>query len=135
MTGEADHDGLIESFSQEPEHHLDLFWVGFEVVEGGTFADGEGFAAGLAGQFADGLGLIDPAIANESVDVVIGDTEVVTTRLRTGEAAGINRFLASAGTLTFRPGHDDVGIGEGGQADTSLAAGAIAGRFGFPGAG
>jgi hypothetical protein len=47
MTGEADHDGLIESFGQEPQHHFDLFGVGFEVVQGRAFAYGEGFAAGL----------------------------------------------------------------------------------------
>ena len=106
MASEADHHGLIESFGQEPEHHLDLFRIGFEVVQGCAFAGGEGLVAGLAAQFADGASLVDRAIADRGVNVVIGDAKVVTTRLGAGEAVGINRFLAAAGAFSFRPGHD-----------------------------
>ena len=135
VTGEADHDGKIEAFGQEPQHHLDLFGIGFEIVQGRAFAHGEGLVAGLTAQFSDGLSLVDPAKANEGVNVGIGDPAVLTTRMGASITRGINRFLASAGAFTFRPGHDRVGVREANQVDTGLATNTIAGRFGFPGTG
>lgn len=97
---------MIEAFSEEPEHHLDLFGVCFEVVQGRAFARREGLVTGLATELANGTSLVNPAIADQGIDIGIGDAEVITTGLGAGEAGGINRFLAAAAAFALGPGHD-----------------------------
>ena len=61
---------------------------------------------GLATELANGTNRVNPAIADQGMDVGIGDTELVTTRVRAGIAVGINRFLTSAGAFALGLGHD-----------------------------
>jgi hypothetical protein len=77
--------------------------------------------------------LVNSAIADQGVDVGIGDAEVVTIRMGAGITTGINPFLASAIAFALWPGRDWIGAGEGNQGDTGLATSTIVGWFGFPG--
>ena len=93
--------GEESRFCHLRKDYFDLFGVGFEVVQGRAFAGGEGLVAGLAAQFADGASLVNPAIADQGVDIGVGDTQVVTTRLGAGIAVGINRFLGATIALAL----------------------------------
>jgi hypothetical protein len=101
VTGKADHHGPIQAFGQKPEHHLDLIGLGFEIVQGRAFPDREGFAAGLTTEFANGLGLINPAIADQGVNGRVGDAEIITPGMRTSMSGGVNAFLSSSLAFTL----------------------------------
>ena len=101
MTCEADHDGDVDAFGHQPEHHLDAIGCGLEVVERGVAAAGESCFAGLAAKLLDVIVDSTFAVADEGVDLIIGDAEVVTPGIEAGEPGGADLLLASPSALTL----------------------------------
>ena len=77
---------------------------GFEPVQRGVAPGSEAGAAGLTAKGLDSFGLAVLAIADQSVDVSIGDAEVEALRVGTGEALGVHAFGGSAPAFDLAPG-------------------------------
>lgn len=130
----ADQDGDIEAFSQEPQNHFDLLRWGFEVVKGGAFAAREGVVTPLALEVLDVVRAAF-AIADQSMDVLIGDAEVFTGGVQAGQSLGGKGLLAATRTFAQAVG-DDVALDWNSlEPQPSAAVWAIVGRFGFPASG
>jgi hypothetical protein len=77
---------------------------GFEAVKGGVPAGGELSAAGLTIEILDRLTAPVMTVTDQGMERGIGDLEVEAVGVGTGEAIGVECFLAAAGTFL-------VGIG------------------------
>jgi hypothetical protein len=64
----------------------------------------EGGAASLTAKGLDALGLAMHAIPNQRVDLIIGDAEVGTLRVGTGEALGVHALGGSSPAFHLAPG-------------------------------
>ena len=72
------------------------------------------------------------SIANERVNAMIGDAEVVTFGIGTGVTLGGDAFLAATSAFALGVG-DDIGVGlQNGQRDAGLTVWAVTWRSGFP---
>jgi len=76
----------ISPFGQRGQHHGDLVGRGFQMRQRRVASSTEGGSAGLTTNRLDALGLAMLAIADESVELSIGDPEVRALRVRTSEA-------------------------------------------------
>jgi hypothetical protein len=72
----ADHDGDVDAFGHQPEHHLDAVGCCLEIVERGVASAGEVGSAPLAAEVLDVVLDASFAVADEGMDLVIGDAEV-----------------------------------------------------------
>ena len=79
----------VQSFGQRSEHHGDLVRGSFQPVEGRGAPGSERGTAGLTAKRLDALGMPMLAIADEGVNVSIGDAEVRALLASTGEALGV----------------------------------------------
>ena len=80
--------GKVESFSQGGQHECDLLRRGFEAIQGSVTSGRERGAAGLATKGLDRFSLTMLAIANERMNVSVGDPKVRALLIGTGEAFG-----------------------------------------------
>jgi hypothetical protein len=82
--------GRIEPFGPRREHYGDLVRRGFQTIQGGVASRTERGAAGLTTKGLDVLGTAMLAIADESVDLSIGDPEGGARSVGAGEACGVH---------------------------------------------
>src|SRR5262249_993538 len=75
----------IHPFCERSQHLRKTLGCGFEAVQWRISSCAGGGAAGLAAQGLDAFGLPVYAIADQRVDLCIGDTIVSTRTVRTGE--------------------------------------------------
>src|SRR5947209_19077305 len=68
--------GRVQPFSESRQHHGDLLRGGFQSVQRSVASGSEGGAARLTPKGLDRFSLTMLAIANERVDLIIGDPEV-----------------------------------------------------------
>ncbi len=80
----------IQPFGQRREHHCDLVRGGFQTVQGRVAPGSERGMAGLTAERLDLLSTTVLAIANQSMDLSIGDAEVGALLIGTGEAGGVH---------------------------------------------
>lgn len=99
--------------------------MGFQVIEWGVAPRAEAGLAALALQGLDVLSFTAFSIADQCMDLGIGDPEVVTLWIGTGMPLGLDLFLASPAALVFRPGLDVPLDGTDGQLKPRLAGWAV----------
>ena len=99
MTCEANHDGDVDAFGHEPEHHFDAVGCCLEIVERGVASAGEIGSAPLAAEVLDVVVDASSTVADESMDLVIGDAEVFAKRIEAGETGSGDLFLATSRAL------------------------------------
>src|SRR5215471_19673497 len=68
--------GRVQPFSQRRQHHGDLMRGSFQTVQGGVAPGTERGVAGLTTERLDPLSLTMFAIANQRMNVSVGDPEV-----------------------------------------------------------
>ena len=73
VTSEADHDGDVDPFGHQPEHHLDAVGRGLEIVERRVASAGEIRSAPLAAEMLDVSLDAAFAVADEGMDLIISD--------------------------------------------------------------
>ena len=76
MASVADHDGDVDAFGHQPEDHLDAVGCRLEIVEWGVASAGEVGCAPLAAEMLDVVVDASFAVADEGMDLIIGDAEV-----------------------------------------------------------
>jgi hypothetical protein len=96
--------GSIQSFGQRRQDHCDLLRRGFQTVERGMAPGREGGAAGLTAKGLDPFGLAMLAVPDQRVDMSIGDPEVWTLLVGTGEAFGGYPLRCSPTAFHLTPG-------------------------------
>ncbi len=101
----------VQPFGQRREHHGDLVRGGFQPRQGGVTSSAERGAASLTTRRLDPLRLTMLAIANERMNVSVGDPEVRTLLIGTGVAFGVYLFGCSRLLLTSRQGRTGPGAG------------------------
>ena len=101
MTGVADRDGDVHAFGHQPEHHLDAVGRCLEIVERGVASAGEVLAAPLAAKMLNVVSDAAFAVANEGMDLIMSDTEVVTLGIEAGETGGGDLLLATSNVLAL----------------------------------
>ena len=94
----------IQPFGQRREHHGDLLGRGFQTIQGSVASSTEGGAARLTRKVWMRSALAMLAIANQRMDVSIGDAEVWTLLVGTGVALGVYAFGCSPAAFHFTPG-------------------------------
>jgi hypothetical protein len=94
----------IQPFGQRREHHCDLVRGGFQTVQGSVAPGSERGMAGLTAERLDALSTTVLAIADQSVDVSIGDAEVRALLIGTGEARGVHPLGRSPPAFDLAPG-------------------------------
>src|SRR5215471_5396391 len=77
---------------------------GFQTVQRRVASGSEGSAASLAAKGLDLLGLAMLAIANESVDVSIGDAKVRALLIGAGETLGVHPLGCAQAAFDLAPG-------------------------------
>ena len=127
VTGETDQHGSIDTFGQKPEHELDFFGAGFQIVERRVDTAGKDLATGLALETLNAVGCA-------RVNRAIGHAAVVTSGVRAGETAGRDSFLESAAALAFRIGQQVAFGAHELETETGLAVRTIVRRLRFPAA-
>ena len=95
--------GSIQSFGQRREHHGDLLGRSFQAIQGGVAPGSERGMAGLAAKCLDPLSRAMLAIADQSVDLSIGDAEVGALRVGTGEVFGVDPLGRSPAAFDLAP--------------------------------
>ena len=93
----------IQPFGQRSEHHGDLMGRGFQTVQGRMPSSTERGAAGLTAKGLDPFGMAMLAIANESMNVSIGDAEVWALLVGTSEPLGVYAFGGSSAAFDLAP--------------------------------
>jgi hypothetical protein len=96
--------GRIQPFSQRREYDGDLMRGSFQPVQGRIASSCEGGAAGLAAKGLDPFSLAMLAIADEGMDLRIGDAEVQALLVRTGVPLGVDSLGCSPPAFDLRPG-------------------------------
>jgi hypothetical protein len=96
--------GRVEPFGQRRQHPCDLLRRGFQPVQRGVASRTERGATGLTTERLDALGTALLAIANQRVDVSIGDPEVRTLLVGTSEARGGYALGGSSAAFHLTPG-------------------------------
>ena len=96
--------GRIQSFGQRREHHGDLLRGGFQTRQRSVASSTKRRAAGLTPKRLDLLGMTMLAIANQRVDLGIGDPAIRALRVGTGVALRVDAFGSPSATFHFTPG-------------------------------
>ena len=96
--------GRIQSFGQRREHHCDLLRGGFQTIQRSVASSTERRAAGLTPKRLDLLGMTMLAIANQRVDLGIGDPAIRALRVGTGKALGVHALGCSSAAFDLAPG-------------------------------
>jgi len=96
--------GKVQSFSKGREYHGDLVGRGFQTIQGGVATSGEGGAAGRASKRLDALGMSMLAIADDGVDLSIGDPGVGALWVGTGKALGLHSLGCASAAFDLAPG-------------------------------
>ena len=96
--------GRIEPFGQSREHHGDLLRGRFQAIQGGVASSAQRGAARLTAKGLDLLGTAMLAIADQRVDLGIGDAKVPALRVGTGVALRVDAFGSPSATFHFTPG-------------------------------
>jgi hypothetical protein len=86
------------------QHHGDLLGRGFQAVQGSVASGSKGGVARLTTERLDALALAMLAIANPRVAVSVGDAEVQTLLIGTGEAFGVHALGGSSPAFHLAPG-------------------------------
>jgi hypothetical protein len=94
----------VQPFGQRREHHGDLVRGGFQPIQGGVTSSAERGAASLTTERLDPLRLTMLAIANERMNVSVGDPEVRALLIGTGVAFGVYLFGCSPAAFDLAPG-------------------------------
>jgi hypothetical protein len=94
----------IQPFGQCREHDGDLVRRGFQPVQGSVAPGSEGGAAGLTAKGLDALGMPMLAIADQSVNVRIGDAAVRALLIGTGIAVGDDPLGRAPAAFDLAPG-------------------------------
>jgi hypothetical protein len=94
----------VEPFGQRREHHGDLLRGGFQTIQGSVAPGSERSAAGLAAKRLNPLGMTMLAIANESVDLGIGDPAIGALLVGTGKTRGVHALGGSPAAFPLMPG-------------------------------
>ena len=97
----ANHNRGVHAFGHQPEHQLDAVGSRLQVIECGVAAAGEILASPLAAEAMNVVLNTPFAVANEGMQLVIGDAEAVTKRIETGITGGADLLLASPFSLAF----------------------------------
>lgn len=105
MAEDALSSGGVDPFRQSGHDHRNPSEGSFEPVEGCAEAAGAAAAAGLALQIENAL-FASTTIANEGVDFLVGDGEVVAKGVEAGKAAGIGGFGSTPTAFSLWPGED-----------------------------
>ena len=95
--------GRAGPFRQRREHHGDLVSGGFQPVEGRVAPGSEDGVAGLTTKALDALGLAMLAIAHQGMNGSVGDPEVRTLPVGTGEAIGLYPLRGPPPAFHLRP--------------------------------
>jgi len=132
MTRAAYEDRDITPFSQEHQDQNDMTIVGLQAIKGSVKATGEAFVTPLTLPILNVF--VDTAfsIADNGVQQVIDNAEVITQRIGTSMALGCEMFGATASTFALGVGNDIRFWLQQSQFDTRLAAWAVFWRSGFP---
>src|SRR5438876_8129318 len=88
---------------QRSEHHGDLVRGSFQPVEGRDAAGSERITIGLTAKRLDALGMPMFAIADEGMDMNIGDPVVGALLVRTGESLGVHPFGCAPAAFHLTP--------------------------------
>ncbi|TMD44115.1 MAG: hypothetical protein E6I90_10015 [Chloroflexi bacterium] len=96
--------GKVEPFGQSREHHGDLLRGRFQAIQGGVASSAQRGAARLTAKGLDLLGTAMLAIADQRVDLGIGDAKVPALRVGTGVALRVDAFGSPSATFHFTPG-------------------------------
>src|SRR5260221_1993301 len=94
----------VQPFGQRREHHGDLVRGGFQPIQGGVTSSAERGAASLTTERLDPLRLTMLAIANERMNVSVGDPEVRALLIGTGVAFGVDLFGCCPAAFDLAPG-------------------------------
>jgi hypothetical protein len=94
----------VESFGQRREHLCDLLRLSFQPIQRRVASSTEGGVTGLTPKRLDLLGMTMLAVANESVDLGIGDPAIPALRVGTGVALGVHAFGGSSPAFHLAPG-------------------------------
>ena len=96
--------GSVQPFGECSEHHGNLLGGGFQMVQRSIVSSAERGAASLTTERLDPLGLAMLAIANQCMNVCIGDAEVLALLIGTGIAFGIDPLGRSPAAFDLAPG-------------------------------
>ena len=96
--------GSVQPFGQRRQHHGNLLGGGFQTVQRSVASSTEGSAAGLTAKRLDVLDTAMLAIANERMNVCIGDPKVQTRKVGTGVALGVHVLGGSPPAFHLAPG-------------------------------
>ena len=96
--------GSVQSFGQRRQYHCDVMRRGFQTVEGGVEPGREGGAAGLTPKRLDRFSAAMLAIANQRVNLIIGDPAVPALWIGTSETFGVSAFGGSSAAFDLAPG-------------------------------
>jgi hypothetical protein len=96
----------VESLGQGGEDFGNSLRRCLESVQRSMAARGERVATGLAAEGLDSLGLAVGAVANQGVELRVGDTEVDTARPAAGETLSVDLLRGTATALDLGPGTD-----------------------------
>ena len=95
--------GKVEPFGQSREHHGDLLRGRFQAIQGGVASSAQRGAARLTAKGLDLLGTAMLAIADQRVEVSLGDAKVPALRVGTGVALRVDAFGSPSPTFHFTP--------------------------------
>jgi hypothetical protein len=96
--------GSIQSFSQRGQHDGDLLGRGFQTIQGSMTPRAERGAAGRASKGLDRFSVTMSAVANEGMNVSVGNPEVQTLLIGTGEAFSVYAFGSASPAFDLTPG-------------------------------
>ena len=109
-----------------------MAFIGLEIIQGCMQATGETLVAPLTFPILNVFSDTPFSIADERVNAMIGDAEIVTFWIGTGVTFGGDAFLAATSAFALGVG-DNIGVGlQNGQRDAGLTAWAVTWRSGFP---
>lgn len=106
MAKDAGRGGLIDAFTEGGDDLIDTVRGGLKCSHGGMTALRETMAAGLTTQPWDGFMLAANAVADERMEGLIADLEVVAGGIIAVETVGGGRFRTTARGLASRPRED-----------------------------
>lgn len=132
MTRAAHEDRDIAPFSQEHQDQNDMTIVGLQSIKGSVKATGEALVAPLTFPILNMFVATAFSIADNGVQQVIDDAEVITQGIGTSVTLGSEMFGATSSTFALRVGNYIRFWLQDSQFDTRLAVWAVFGRSRFP---
>ena len=104
VTKDAFGGGCVQPFGQRSKNPGDLLGRGFQTVQGRVASRAERGAASLTAERLDPFGMAMLAIANERMNVCIGDAAGCALLIGTGEAFGVDSLGRVSATFDLAPG-------------------------------